>query len=271
MSKSIVKAASAEEMALLDNSYPVEQGFTRILLPRLEFVSQDKTEGKGKSMKVVIEAGTFFKSIQTKEKDENDKPIWEKEELGKDVELIIVYERKQLKFYDGEKYHSSPVYDTNDQIIPLFKDKAEIAKGTPAELRAMKQYQGVSQKGKPMSKLEETRVLYVLLDDEMYQFSIRGTSMYAYLDYKKEVQPNKVVTSLNSEPQENGSTEWNQITWTNLRPLTSTEVHTVVEKITEIKEAIKTEQEFFANKNTAPEEVEADSKFKALGSGNKDF
>lgn len=259
--KELMNVATAEELAVLDGSYPVEQGPAKIFLPRIEYVSQDQTEGKGKSMKVITEAGTFFKSIQTDELDENNKKVWKNEELGKEIELIILFERKQLKFYDGEKYVSSPIYDTEDQEIPLFKDKKEIDRGTPKELKARKQYQGKSAKGKDISKLEENKILYVLLDGEMYQFSVRGTSMYAFSAYKRTVQPNKVVTVLNSEPQENGSTSWNQITWTVKRPLTTEEVTLVIDSLKKINEALTAEKEYYASKNDSTVEDEDLAKY----------
>ncbi len=252
----IMTVATAEELAVLDNSYPVEQGFNRIFLPRLEFVSQDQTEGKGKAMKVTVEAGTFFTSVQTDEEDEDGKKVWEKKEIGKEVELIILFERKQLKFYDGEKYISSPIYDTDDQIVPLFRDKKEYAKGTPVELKKMKEFQGLTAKGKPTSKLEENKVLYVLYDGEMYQMTIRGTSMYAFRDYKKNIQPNKVVTILDSEAKENGATEWNQITWAVKRPLTKEELDIVVAKLHEIREGVELEKSYYASQNETSEKAD---------------
>jgi len=260
MTKEIAKAISAEELAMLKDSYPVEQGLSRIMLPRLEFVSQDQKEGKGKSMKVTVEAGTFFTSNQSDEVDEDGKKVWEKDEIGKEVKVIILYERKQLKFYDGEGYVSSPIYDTDDQVIPLFKDKAEIDRGTPAELKARPQYQGKSAKGKDISKLEENKVLYVLYKDELYQLSIRGTSMYAFRDYKKTVTPNAVVTTLNSVPKENGSTAWNQITYTEDRIINGTELPLVMESIAKIKTAVEMEKAYYGEK--APSQ--ADKDFDAL-------
>jgi hypothetical protein len=264
MKKEISTQVSAEELAILKDSYPVEEGFSRILLPRLEFVSQDQTEGKGKNMKVTVEAGTFFTSEQTNEEDEDGKKVWKKDEIGKEVDVIVLYERKQLKFYDGEKYVSSPIYDTEDQILPLFKDKAEIDRGTPAELKSRPQYQGKSAKGKDISKLEENKILYVLYEDKMYQLSIRGTSMYAFKEYKKTVTPNAVVTTMDSIPKENGSTAWNQITYTEKRIINREEMDTVVSLIKDIKDGIEAEKSFYSK---APAATKLDKEFDALPSG----
>ncbi len=241
---------SNETLELLKQSYPVEQGFQRTLLPRLGMFSQNVTEGKGKAMKVVAEAGTFFTEHQSDEVDENGKKKWEKTELGTEIEATIFYRRKQLKFFDGTSYTSSPVYDSDDQIIPLFKDKAEVDRGTPAELKARPMYQGVSAKGKPISKLEENRVLYVLYAGQVYQTNVRGTSMYAFMTYSKGITPPTVLTRISSEAKENGSISWSQMTFETVRVLDENEAREVLLNVREVEKAIEQEKAFFANKES---------------------
>lgn len=231
---------------MLANSFPVEASFNRVLLPRLSMASQDVTEGKGKAMKVVTEAGTFFTEKQTDEKDENGKNLWEKIEVGTELEIIIFFRRKQLKFFDGEKYTSSPVYDTDDQVIPLFRDKQEVDRGTPPELKSRKEYQGLSAKGKPVSKLEENRVLYVLYEGEIYQMNLRGMSMYAFMTYAKANNPSTVLTSIASEAKKNGAIAWNQMTFKVSRPLNEKEGQEILGHIKEVVEGIKQEKQFYA-------------------------
>ena len=48
---------SQEVFEQLRQSYPVEENFSRILLPRIGLRSQDIMKGKGKSMEVIAEAG----------------------------------------------------------------------------------------------------------------------------------------------------------------------------------------------------------------------
>lgn len=262
-SKELSTKVDEQMLAELKASYPVEATFNRILLPRLGLVSQDVTEGKGKSMKVVTEAGTFYIETQTEELDENGKKKWERTEIGTELDAIILFERKQLRFYDSstETYTSSPIYDTDDQVIPLFKDKAEIDRGTPAELRSRAQYQGVSAKGKPMSKLEENRILYVLVDDTVYQLNLRGTSMYAFMTYKRTVVPNTVVTHLSSDAQANGSIAWNQMAFEVNRPITAAEARIVIGHINEIKGSIEAEKQFYAGQNATPVAAKNDDDF----------
>ncbi len=285
MSKELAKTMTEEQKAILDSSYPVEDSFSRILLPRLGMVSQDKLEevknaktGK-KEVKLVTEAGTFFidrEDTQATEMEEDaivngkvvkkkvNKKLWSKTEIGNEIEAIVLFERRQLSFYDGESYTSSPIYDTDDQEIPLFNKKQEVDRGTPAELKARPEYQGVSAKGKAISKLEDNKILYILKDGEVFQMSLRGTSMYAFKSYKKDIKPNQVLTRMNSEPKENGATKWNQMTFEAVRPTNADEASIVIEKVTEIVNAIKQEQAFYASKESKNDDGEAEQSFKAL-------
>jgi len=141
MTKAIAKKVDDKVLAQLQESYPVEPKTNKILLPRLALVTQDKTEGKGKAMKVVAEAGTFFIERQTDEVTDEGKQVWEKEELGEEIEGIILFQRKQLRFYDEgtEQYTSSPVYDMDDEVLPLWCDRNEVDRGTPKELKSRKE------------------------------------------------------------------------------------------------------------------------------------
>jgi hypothetical protein len=229
--------------------------------------SQDVTEGKGKSMKVIAEAGTFYLEKPTEESDENGKKIWEKTEIGTDFEGIIVYQRKQLRHYnsDTEQYTSSPIYDTDDDVIPLFRDKKEVDKGTPKELKGREEYQGLSLKGKAISKLEDNRVLYVLYEGELYQMSLRGTSMFAFLTYARKNTPSAYVTQFCSEAHENGKVSWNQMTFHAVREINSAEVKTVLEKQKEIQEGIVMEKNFYGQNAETAEDARVKREFDALG------
>ncbi len=243
-----VAIVDEESLALLRNQFPVEQGFNRISYPRIGFFSQDQTEGKGKAMKVVAEAGTFYTEKQGDEVDEAGKKIWVKDEVGKEIELIILYRRKQLKFFDGEFYTSSTVYDEDNETVVLFKDKKEVDRGTPAELKSRPIYQGKSAKGKDVSKLEENRLLYVLYDGIVYQMNLRGTSMYAFMTYSKVQSPNTVVTSITSEAKENGAISWNQMVFTAKRGINAEELQEVLQYTAEIKGSLEEEKGFYAAK-----------------------
>jgi hypothetical protein len=262
-STALMTPLSEAKLAALREDFPVEASFTRALLPRIAFKAQDVCEGKGKAMKVLIEAGTFLLEKQEKNDEgepvldsETGKQVWTSEELGTEIEGVIVFQRKQLRYFDEStgSYTSSPVYDNDDEIIPLFRDKAEIDRGTPAELKSRDEYAGVSLKGKPKSKLEDNRILYVLMDDEIRQLNIRGSSMYSYMDYARKARPAvpAVLTHFSSESKENGSVSWNQMSFEAVRPLTNNkEADIVIEKQTEIKDAIAREKSFYAGQQPA--------------------
>lgn len=244
MTKEIQTTLTAEQRALLGQLTPQEQGFTRISLPRLGMYSQDKFEGKGKSAVLVKEAGMFYTEVPPTEKDGE----WTKQELGTSMEGIVLYHRKQLSYYDNatEKYTSSPIYDTPEDVIPLFMDGKEVHRGTTAELKAKYAYTDPDD-GKVKSKLEDMRVLYVLKDGQVYQMTLRGSSMWAFSKYAKSCLVSSVLTRFNSEAKENGSIAWNQMTFDALREITTEEANTVIDNLQKITNAIAEEKAYFAS------------------------
>lgn len=237
-----------EQRALLGQMTPQEQGFTRIMLPRLGMYSQDKFEGKGKSAKLVKEAGMFYTEVETDEKDGEGKKIWNKEEIGTVMEGVVLYHRKQLSHYDDatQKYTSSPIYDSAEDIVPLFCDKKEIHRGTPTELKAKYAYTDPKD-GKVKSSLEELRVLYVLKDGQVYQMSLRGSSMWSFSTYAKSCLVSAVLTKFSSEAKENGAIAWNQMSFDAVRELTPEEADTVIDNVQKISTSIASEKAYFAS------------------------
>lgn len=249
--KDLVSQPSDDVSHALAQGFPAEQGFTRVVLPRLTLQSQDVTEGKGKSMKVVREAGTFIKEYQSEETDENGKAIWAKNELGTELEVTIVYQRRQLKYYnpDTQEFTSSTIYDSNEDIIPLFSNKAEVARGNVAELKA--KYNFVDPKdNKTKSKLEDNKILYVLYEGEIYQMALRGSSMYSAKTYLKEnPNPSILLTKFSSEPMEKGTISWSKLTLETLRKLSAEEAEVVLNHQNEIRQAVADEKAYFASIN----------------------
>lgn len=262
--KEITVYASPEKLATISDSFPVEQSLNRMFFPRVGLYSQDQTEetknpktGK-KEIKVITEAGTFYIENQLDTvNSETGKREWEKVEVGTEIEGIILYFRKQLKFYDGEFYTSSPIYDTDDETIPLFKDKKEVDRGTPAELKARAIYQGKTAAGKPTSKLEENKVLYILIGDKTYQTNIRGGSRYAFDHYKKLVMPPTVLTKIISEAKENGAIKWNQMVFNAVRSITAEEAELVENQIDNIRSNVMAEKAAYMDRSNVIESEEA--------------
>lgn len=243
-----------EALALLRSLYPQEEGYTRMYLPRISFKAQDVMEGTGKNKKVVIAAGTFFTERETDEVDENGKKVWEKEELGDSMEGIIIYKRKQLRMYDEstEEYSSTPIFDTDTDIVPLFCSKKEIARGTAAELKAMYEYEYTDDKGatKKRSKLQDNAILYVLRNGELFQLNLHGSSMWSFVEYGRSVLVSSVLTAFSSEYNKNGSIEWNKMTFKKVREITPEELDIVVTNIKMIKDAIESEKAYFRGATT---------------------
>ena len=244
----LTTTADAAALAAFAAQFPQESGFSRLMLPRLTFKAQDVFEGKGKNKTVVIEAGTFFTERPTEEKDENGKPVWDKQELGLDIEGFIVYKRKQLRYYEEstETFYSTPIFDDVNSILPLFAGGKKVATGTPAELK--KTFEFTNEEGKLRSKLEDNVVLYIVYKDDLYQLSLRGSSMYSFMDFARKVaiSPSAHLIHFSSEAQSKGSIEWNQMTFKPVRTITTDEMNMMQEHITAIKDAIDAEREFYA-------------------------
>jgi len=262
----LMSKVDQEALAALKADYPTEATFNRTILPRLALASQDVTEGEGKKMKVITEAGTFFTEEEGEEENEEGKKIWEKNEIGTSIEGVILFQRKQLRYYDqeNEEYTSSSVYDSDDQIIPLFKDKKEVARGTPKELKALKKFKFIGEDGKVKSKLEDNRILYVLYKEKVFQLNLRGTSMYAYMTYTRDLQkkglvPPAVLTAFSSEAKQKGKIKWNQMTFEMKRTLNTKEIQEAVKHVQEVKAAVTAEKEFYASRQSeAAEEADSD-------------
>lgn len=240
----------ADVLKQLREAYPTEPGSMRIQLPRLGMVSQDKTEGKGKAMKVVEEAGTFFIEQQTDEVNEEGKKVWVKDELGTKIEGVILFQRKQLRMYDEstEEFTSSPVYDTDDEIVPLWCNKKEIARDTPAKLKAM--YKFVDKEGKEKSKLEDNRILYILYKGTVYQMNLRGSSMYSFMTYARKNIPNTVITRFSSGAKEKGTIAWNQMTFDVVSDFDAEFAREVLTQVDIIRKAIAMEKAQFVTAKT---------------------
>jgi hypothetical protein len=266
--KTVAVAPSADIAAQLMSNIPVEQGYTETQFPRISFVSKDVTEeskvnGK-KQIDIVTEAGTFVKEVYDQESKE-----YVKTELGKTIDVTFVFERKQLKHYsEANGYTSSPIYDTDEDVVPLFRDKKTVYRGTPVELRSKAEFTEIVE-GKKKSTLEEQKVLYVLYDGEMHQLTIRGSSSWNFSKYKKTTQIPLVISTLDSEEKENGSNRYNVMTFCAARNLTNDEALEVLEFQNEIKSGIADKNAYFAKFRVEEEEEKVDitAEFKVTPKG----
>lgn len=231
---------------------PKENTFVRRTFPRISFTSQDVTEGKGKSMKVVEEAGTFFTEKPTDETDEKNKKIWSHDEIGKKMEGVIFFTRKKLSYYDKDnnKFFTSSYYDQDTDIVPLWSDGKKIAEGNKKQLQTPYNY--IKEDGKPSCRLQENKVLYIWYKEEVYELTVKGTSMYEYSGYYKNSngEPNKNLTEMSYEDCENGSIVWSKILYKRVRQLTQDEWDITRELASEMLHGIADEKAYFASMNT---------------------
>jgi hypothetical protein len=259
------KKLTEEQLAILNDSYPVEDESTRLQLPRFGMLSKDIIEetgtGKNKKIKVVEAAGTFFTERDLGEVNEDGKKVWTKTFIeGETVEVIIAYHRRQLRKFDSslEKYISSPIYDNADQVIPLYLDKQIIKRGTQAELQAL--YPALTQKGKPTSDLKEECILYVVYNNELYQMNISQSSKWEFKTYSRGLNPSTVVTVIGSVEDTFGTNTYRKMTFKNDRPINSDEFEIVAESQGAIKEVVKSDEKFYLGDAPAMTAIEADMK-----------
>lgn len=256
MSKTKIVTLSEEQLATLNASYPVSDDNSRPSYPRFGMLSKDITEesgtGKNKKITVVQAAGTFFTEKDEGEINEEGNKVWSKTYLGESEDVIIAFHRKQLRLYDNslEKFISSPIYDSADQVIPLYLDKRQIAKGTPAQLQAM--YPAMSEKGKKISKLKEHTILYVIYKGEMYQCNLTISSGWSFGDYKKKINPSTVITTLSSVEETNGSNTYHKMTFKNNRLINGDdEFMAVQEAQSTLKESVESDKTYFLSQANA--------------------
>lgn len=261
--KETALALSDEQRAFLDESFPVSQDDNnRLTLPRFGMLAKDITEetGKGKEKKIkVIEAsGTFYIEKDEGETNEEGKKVWTKTFLeGETQEVIITYYRYQLKYYDEplKKYYSTPVYDTPDQVLPLYLDKKIVKRGTEKELQAM--YPKLTASGKPSSALQKLTLLFVIFKDELHQFNLGMASGWSFSSYKRSINPSTVLTRLGSIEETKGSNTYCKTTFTNVRPVSSDEFDIVKENVTLVKQSVENDSRFLlASGSPTKEDVE---------------
>lgn len=256
--KNEVATLNEEQLAQLNNAYPVSTDSARKSYPRFGMLSKDITEesgtGKNKKITVIEAAGTFYTEKDEGAIDpETGKKVWTKTYLGDSVEVILPFYRKQLRLFDKSlnKFISSPIYDSADQVIPLYLDKRIIAKGTPQELRDL--YPKMTEKGKKSSKLNEETILYVLYEGELYQCNLSISSGWSFRDYRKNVNPSTVVTTLSSIEETNGSNTYRKMTFTSKRLINGADEFDAVKDSQEtLTASVEADKQYFLGQASTP-------------------
>jgi hypothetical protein len=258
------------QLALLNEGYPASDDAGRLTLPRLGMLSKDIMEesgtGKNKKYKVVQAAGTFYtESDEGEVNEETGKKVWTKRFIddAEGIDVNIVFHRRQLRMYDSslEKFYSTPIYDSADQVIPLYLDKAVVKKGTPAELQAM--FPALSLKGKPTSKLKEEAILYVVYNGTLHQMNLSQSSKWEFKSYSKGLNPSTVVTTLGSQEDTFGSNTYRKVTFKSAGPIKAEDFDAVIEAQSTVRETVKSDERFYLGAGT--EDAEAEAQMREIG------
>lgn len=252
--KEIVTEASAEALAELAQAFPQGDSYNRTVFPKLVFKSQTVLDD---DENVKIKAGTFFVERPTEEEDENGKVIWDSKELGKSIEAHIIYHRKRLTMWDGgnEVFYSTRLFDESTEVVPLFKKGDFITDGTPSELKSLYSeekevvdFKTGEKKMKMISNLRDAKVLYILLDGELVELTIQGSSMWSFMEYLKKTAVPATITGFNSTKEEKGSNKWNKMSFKALRNPTAEEATLAIETGKALLEGIADEKAYYASK-----------------------
>ena len=261
MTKTIQTTLSQDQIQELKLQQPIENSYQKMHFPELGMLSQDETEesgtGKAKKIEVINAAGEFF--IKTKEEvieDGKTKNVYSNKYFdGETLEGIIVYHRKMLKMWDaGNKvFITTPIFDDENEIIPLFssgkkytKDGMEV-KGNIKQLQSL--FPAVSAKGTPTSKLKQITILYVLMDDKMYQMELSASSTWLFSDYKRNNVVPAVVTSIGSLEDTQGVVVYRKCTFKSIGSISTEQFETVKQMVIDIKDFINAEKEYFGKLN----------------------
>lgn len=239
-----------EQIALLNEAYPVSESSSRLSLPCLGMLSKDITEetgtGKKKTIKVIEAAGTFYTERDLGEVDEDTgKKVWTKKYLSEEIDVIIVYHRKQLRMYDEglKKFFSTPLYDSKDQVIPLYMDRKRVAIGTQEELQA--KFPTTNSKGKMSSKLKEEMILFVIYEGELFQCNLSQSSKWAFMAYKKSLNPSTVTTRISSVEETFGSNTYRKMTFESLGTIDGDSFDLVLESQKTVKNQAEADAQYF--------------------------
>lgn len=263
----VLSEEALQALAQLNAMFPQGDTFSRASFPKLVFKSQDKFEPSDEvdedgepKLAHTVKAGTFFLEKPTDEKDENGKAKWEQSKLGKELSGHIIFHRKKLQYWDAqeEEFYSTPMFDQDYERVPLFKAGQFVAEGTPAELKAL--YPKVveytdkktgEKKTKTVSHLDDAKILYVIVDGEMLELTLRGSSMWSFNDYLKKNAPQAAITAFSSTKEEAGSNKWNKMAFKVERQLTAEEAISGAHTLAELQEGIAAEKAFYASKRQA--------------------
>ena len=264
MSKTKAVTITEEQIAELNAAYPISEESNRLTLPRLGMLSKDLTEssgsGKTKKITVIQAAGTFYTESDKGEVDEDGKKVWTKEFIeGEDINVNIVYHRRQLRMYDSslEKFYSTPIFDNGDQVVPLYLDRQVVLTGTQAELQS--KFPALTLKGKKTSKLKEDTILFVIYDGVLHQMNLSQSSKYEFKNFAKSINPSTVLTTLGSVEATFGDNTFRKLTFKSAGLINRDQFEAVKENQMILKATVEADQKFYLAAGTPDKDFDKEA------------
>jgi hypothetical protein len=256
-----VSVLSEEQLAILNENFPQSDESNKVNYPKFGMLSKDLVEesgtGKNKKIEVIQAAGTFYTEKDLGETDAEGRKIWTKNFIDSEtVDGIIPFYRYQLKKFDASlnKFISSPIYDSEDQVLSLFLDKQVIKKGTEKELQSL--YPALTAKGKPTSDLKKYTIIYFIYEGETYQFNLAISSGWNFSTYKKSINPSTVITTLGSIEDTFGTNTYRKVTFTKKGSISPEDFNVVVENQNSFREQAERAQQLSLSAGDADNKFE---------------
>lgn len=247
MSKDTKEVAIKEGSALdkLRQAYPqhAEDSYVKTFLPQIRFKAKAVLDDDGE--KVVTKAGTFV-LVNRSEEEVDGKHEYTETVLGDALQADVLFERYRLSYYDSANtaYVSSPIFDSKEEIVKLFRDGKNIASGTVNELQALPEFT-VEEDGKTKCKLDLQKVLYVYHDGELREMALSKGNGYAWRSYKQKTVAAVVHTEITSEKTEHGGNKYNQMVFKEAGYLSEEEAERNLTLVEDIKKGIEAEKAFY--------------------------
>lgn len=239
----------------LRNAYPqhAEDSYVKTVLPQITFKAKAVLDEAGE--KVKIKAGTFMLKVRSEEQKDG-KYEYTETELGSKVTLNVLYERYRLSYYDSanEEYVSSPVFDSKDEVVKLFKGGKQYLTGTVADLQALPEFT-VEENGKQKCKLQLQKVLYVFFNDAVHEMALSLGNGYAWRTFKSDKVAAVLHIEISSEKTENGGNKYNQMTFKDAGYVTEEEAQRNLALIEDIRRGIDAEKAYYGQAPVAQEDM----------------
>lgn len=243
MSKEItIKEGSALDK--LRQAYPqhAEDSYVKNVLPQIRFKAKAVLDDAGE--KVLHKAGTF---MVVKKEGEGETAEYVETPIGTKVTLDVLYERYRLSYYDAgnNEYVSSPIFDSKEEVVKLFKGGKQYASGTVDELQNLPEFV-IEEDGKSKKKLQLQKVLYVLLDGVLHELTLSLGNGYVWRKFKQENIVPAIHTEITSVKNDSKpGNVYNEMVFKNAGWLSEEEAERNLALVEDIVKGIASEKAFY--------------------------